>query len=1742
MICSGLYRKFKDDKVDEYSIIYKNNNKDVLVYLGKDNKIVSAYKIKDNKKYAFNNKDAESVYDFIKNGFQGATAKNGTPVPFKYGAGSMHYFKKRNIDYEVQKFNGELVHLMVSATGFNLVLDFYEGDFNEVDLNFVEIKAETISNVDVDDIPVRSLEEIALEKDISWLKDKKYYVVNDNATAESLFSQLENYKGMIAVDYETTGLKINMFGQYGSRRRAELEKYNLENPDSPIKTDSVVGIIFCVEDNVSYYFPVGHRKFDNLYSKRDEVCIRTIQNIKARYTVGDHRDDFSEYGVFIRNLPESDFTPDIILMERIRDILEKCNMLAHNGSFEYKVSLLYNIDLNLKEDTMLMHQLMYKFRSTTSNKGEPSNLKYLTLVEFGIEQLDLKDFFVNYKEDNKGTVRNNKVSTIDFSYMDYLGTKAYGPADGDFTLQLGKKYKKALKTEYKDMEYIYNVEVVVAMAIGYMEFYGLRIDEEKIEKARAKSVEDMMLLEHKIRKIANYSSEKENEIYANLMSAIENKESTKELKLSLFGALREEIDASDKVLNLNSPAQVSSLFYDILGYPCKDGDRSVGKKVIKSLTKAKNKDGSVKYPAVGLYREYKDLSSLVTKFFGKLPDFMYPGGFFFSSFGQISTATGRMSCLDEDTLVTTVGGVKKIKDVKVGDLVYCYDEDGNLRIRPVLNVIYKGYKDCIELSWRSSGSGKTGSLVCTPEHKIRTKNGGWVEARDTLNEKVYHLHRSDESRPKLFGTNGICEQEQLCIKREYFGVSSYDDVIHHLDENTKNNSIDNLEIKSRVQHSREHTNKLVAEGKIKYEHLKVAEHRVLSGEEHPCYIDLSYDDLVNMIVDAKGILTHIDMDFSTFKKKCREKGVDCDSIVKSILTGKRDIDEEEFKSAYLSCNGVTLRIANYLGISRWRVDKLKKEFGLDKIGKDIDIKEYCNTFYVSKGDIKNIMRTYGMSYDECLKVNKNLGLVYIGISDDEFTEVFFRNKGVINQIKSELGISWYRVKYTVERLGLCYNHSIYNIRNVGKRNVYDLEIDGIHNFIANEICVHNCSRPNSQQLPKSVTKIIVPRDNYIEIDADFSQIEYRTMTALATEAHLIEQFRDPDSDFHTIMASVMYQVPYASVTPEMRSSAKSFNFGIPYGMGLKSLSILLFGDSTQEHVEKAKELYELYFKDQQNIRKFFDRAKETASVYKFNKTYFNRVRAYSFVDADGKFSEAKKAMALRQAGNFIIQGCLSGDTIIQTKEYGFTKIKDVANCGERLHIWDGKDWTKGDVLYSGKKRKCIITLNDDRKIVCSPNHKFLVVYKDDTTEFIKCEHLIGSNKSIKPHRIAVNKEYAFKNSSVEPAVKGFVNKDIDSLCVKSVEITDEEIDMYDIYNTDRGYFVADGVITHNSSADIFKIAVARNFSFIRRNKLFGKILITNMVHDEMLFEVDCNCINVKKALAEIIKNMEFKLEGFPPLYVGAGVEMSWASAKGKMAEIHPVLANQFIAEAENLSIYSDEPVKNTDIKDYFNDRVYQFRVNKIIDYLKDEANHNKEVSPIIGNLLSLQFDYGVNKEFDSKYTEDNGYSKEEIEMHKKNIPLEQLKRFIEDKQVDVDPNLFKGSTIEVEEEKDVAYDDGEDNLDEDEFESESNHIFALIEEDTGKYGISIQDLIKEFGLFVAPEMSVCGIDLKKVSKSKKDDLYSLIEEHECSFDDEGSLQVVFLGANNNLIRTDVYVNNLTIVDVADRLHINTLIA
>ena len=66
----------------------------------------------------------------------------------------------------------------------------------------------------------------------------------------------------------------------------------------------------------------------------------------------------------------------------------------------------------------------------------------------------------------------SKGTQIDFSYMDYKGTQVYAPTDGDVTLELYLKYKEDMKKNHREQEYIYSVEVIVSMAMGYMEFYG----------------------------------------------------------------------------------------------------------------------------------------------------------------------------------------------------------------------------------------------------------------------------------------------------------------------------------------------------------------------------------------------------------------------------------------------------------------------------------------------------------------------------------------------------------------------------------------------------------------------------------------------------------------------------------------------------------------------------------------------------------------------------------------------------------------------------------------------------------------------------------------------------------------------------------------------------------------------------------------------------------------------------------------------------------------------------------------------------------------------------------------------------------------------------------------------------------------------------------------------------------------------------------------------------------------------
>lgn len=744
--------EFTTDNVT-YGVILKHTKNSTEAVLVTSGTVVSAYKTDRNGSYSYNNVRAKELVQLLQRGLKGCTSKNCAPMPFELGAMNQHNFIKSKVEYTIQLYRGEVVGCLIESDKSRIEL-LYSTDVKIPDnipyIKLTDIKKDLdVAEDDLDAVQVRSVQEIALEKeDVSWLQNKKYYIVNDDETAEKLFEFFDKYNGPIAYDTETTGLHINCFSKINSSYQKSLEEYNRNNPDDKIRADKLVGIIFCAEPDTSYYFPCFNRKFKNLYQDLDSpIRKRIIQNTKARYTIGDKKDLKSDMADYVRNTPENEFSCDVVLMERVRNILETKHLVAHNGSFEWKVGWSYEIDTNLKDDTMLMHQIMYKFRSTTSNRGEPSNLKYLAKVELGVDQWELKDFFPNWKADKDGLIRKKPgskavLNQIDFSYMDYEGTRVYAPTDGDVTLQLFNKYKQDMKKNHQELEYIYNVEVIVACAVGYMEYYGHRLDEKKIQNAKETTKANIALLKSEIRQLIEYSDDKELEAYKKLKQAKDRldelsdtldeieKNEVKQIEKSI-PSLTQELDKAmeenqEHVLNLASPAQVADLFYNKLEIPHTGDKPSVAKGAIKALLKEKDEEGNPKYPVVHLYSEYKNQDTLLTKFFDNLPYFMYPGGYIFSSFGQIATATGRMSCIRNGTPIATIKGKVNIEDIRAGDEVYCYDDKNNLVIRKVLNVLNQGIKKCCKIVYDK------GSIECTLDHKLKVGKQ-WIRA-DKLKE------------------------------------------------------------------------------------------------------------------------------------------------------------------------------------------------------------------------------------------------------------------------------------------------------------------------------------------------------------------------------------------------------------------------------------------------------------------------------------------------------------------------------------------------------------------------------------------------------------------------------------------------------------------------------------------------------------------------------------------------------------------------------------------------------------------------------------------------------------------------------------------------------------------------------------------------------------------------------------------------------------------------------------------------
>lgn len=182
----------------------------------------------------------------------------------------------------------------------------------------------------------------------------------------------------------------------------------------------------------------------------------------------------------------------------------------------------------------------------------------------------------------------------------------------------------------------------------------------------------------------------------------------------------------------------------------------------------------------------------------------------------------------------------------------------------------------------------------------------------------------------------------------------------------------------------------------------------------------------------------------------------------------------------------------------------------------------------------------------------------------------------------------------------------------GLINVVDKETNKIHSSFNQTVT--NTGRisstdPNLQNIPikteegRKIRKAFIAKnEDYILVDADYSQIELRVLAHISKDPKLIEAFHQ-DEDIHTKTASEVFHIPKDQVTSLMRDRAKAVNFGIVYGISDYGLS-----KDLNISRKEAKEYIDNYLKNYKMVKKYMEDIIKMGKEKGYVETLLNRRR------------------------------------------------------------------------------------------------------------------------------------------------------------------------------------------------------------------------------------------------------------------------------------------------------------------------------------------------------------------------------------------------------------------------------------------------------------------------------------------------------------------------------------------------------
>lgn len=554
-----------------------------------------------------------------------------------------------------------------------------------------------------------------------------------------------------------------------------------------------------------------------------------------------------------------------------------------------------------------------------------------------------------------------------------------------------------------------------------------------------------------------------------------------------------------------------------------------------------------------------------------------------ASTGRLYLMMDYSQCIDGDSYIFCNTGIKKLKEIIPGKDKICMIDPQYKNKHRVLDInvlANKGKAECLRIT---TNTGR--QLILTEEHPVKTKQGFTLAKDLKLNDTLYIEN--------LFGTKSVgrllINSDEAYIAGLFYGDGHYpkeksgkrkptDRSIFFstgLDREELQPLLDNYfdcefyGPKNTSRGIRGHSDKVLSFYKKypkKDSHEMEIPKRILKSD---------FESKMNFIggqIDSDGSIGNGRFRYtSACESYIRQlqllfQSVGFHGIIRSTTT---ILNEKEYTEYHLIVNYGLSRLKPYLRLKRKKQEiidwELSKQYAVPA-----NKTSHCSTQRIPLEIYQDLPRTpeFYKTYRNSLRKGR---LIHSTLETH------------IDEL-SELDPGWLDVYHFMYE-------QITNIEKVGKREVYDMEVESLHEFNPNGIRVHNC--------------------------------ELRLMAHLSKCKGLLEAFAK-GWDPHLSVACKKYGAKYDEIEPiykdeqhpeyktwkVRRKQAKHIVFGCIYCIGAAKLAEELSDPKTGLVVSpnEAKSFLEDFFTDFPEVKKFMDKQMKFMHKHGYVKTLFGRKR------------------------------------------------------------------------------------------------------------------------------------------------------------------------------------------------------------------------------------------------------------------------------------------------------------------------------------------------------------------------------------------------------------------------------------------------------------------------------------------------------------------------------------------------------